>query len=31
MYGTWVSAIGLSGNEQAVDSLLRVMARSYAK
>ncbi len=31
MYGTWVSAIGLSGNEQTVDSLLRVMTSSYGK
>jgi len=31
MYGTWVSAIGLSGKKQNIDSLLQVMAKSYAK
>jgi len=31
MYGTWVSSIGMSGDQHTVDSLLQVMAKSYTK
>jgi len=29
MYGEWVASIGLRGNKNAADSLLKVMIKSY--